>query len=439
MFSSGLKSIYKKINSIKDKSKQNEAFNYLENQLLSNPYIKHQFELLNSLKGKQGRITTQESFDQFVKGLREKHVSFLKENNGASQLTIWKENKKLFEYFNINSKEINLDEFDVALDIYSTAKGLNEGIIKNIVKKTINSDLKLKKKDLKENFSRLKVKENPLSLNQQFEIINFLSECMQSTQKKFIQTSLRSLKEEQYKNYGSCVEKLYKLRLLTEKTVSDYEDDAEVGQYGGGKRVRFQDLKYIKRIEVSTPINYQRPEKIILNFRIPVYPIGGTRNAAMTSSLRIKDKINKLERIFVNSTIYQKNRTKYFDPVGTIWEVSLREQVTPGQKTEARVTCYISTAKESEGTITWDQYKDLSYSLLKEFDKMLPSAMGNFVDVLSPSVQKDELKATKGLTQKDKLAYASKNGQVDVDLLRRKTGAGTEDYENRSDDFGGIF
>lgn len=439
MFSAGLKSIYKKINSIKDKVKQNEAFNYLENQLISNPYIKHQFELLSTLKEKQGRITTQDSFNSFVKGLRQKHASFLTENKDASQLTVWKENKRLFEYFNINSKELNLDEYDVALDIYSTAKGLNEGIIKTLVKKSVDSDLKLKKKNLKESFSRLKVKENALSLNQQFNIINFLSECMQITQKKFTQSSLHSLKEERYKNYGNCVEKTFKLRLLCEKTISDYVDEDEVGQYGGGKRVKVQDLKYIKRIEISTPVNWQRPEKIILNFRIPVYPIGATRNAAITSALRIKSKINKLERIFVNSSIYQKNKTKYFDPVGTIWEVSLREQVTPGQAIEARVTCYISTAKEAEGKISWDQYKTLSYELLKDFDKILPQAMGNFIDVLTPHVQKDEIKNTKGLSQKDKLAYASRNGQVDVDLLRRKTGSGGEDYENRSDNFSGPF
>ena len=437
MFSSGLTEIYKKISSIKDKTKQNEAYNYLENQLLNNPYIKHQFELVSSLREKRGKITTQEAFESFVKGLKEKHKKFLDENKDASQLTIWKENKKLFEYFNINPKEISINEVDAAIDIYSTSKGLNEGIIKNYVKRKLNESLKDMKKVLKEQFFSLKNKENVLSLDNQFKIINFLSESMIPAQQKLVKASLRSLQEERVKNYGGCVEKLYKLRLLSEKITEDYIDtDNEVGEFGGGKRSRETDLKHIKRIEISTPINWQRPEKIILNFRIPVFPIGVTRNAAMTSALKIKNKINKLERIFLNATVYQAKRINIFDPVGTIWDVMMREQVAPGQKTEARVTCYLSVPKEADGKVTWDQLKLQAYQMLKEFDKLLPKVMGEFTDVLTPMAQKDELKATKGMNKKDKLAYSNKQGRVDTDLLRRKIGSGDEDFESRADVFG---
>ena len=56
MFASGIKEIYKKIEAIDNPTKKQDAFVYLESQITKNPFLKHQFESLNFIKGNIKKI-----------------------------------------------------------------------------------------------------------------------------------------------------------------------------------------------------------------------------------------------------------------------------------------------------------------------------------------------------------------------------------------------
>src|SRR5690606_15266924 len=127
-----------------------------------------------------------------------------------------------------------------------------------------------------------------------------------------------------------------------------------LNQTSPGKRVGLKDLEFIKKIQVEVPYNYKKPEKIIISFMIPFYPQGTQLSDLVRETKRIKKTVDKLERIFVNKFIYQKGRTDMFNPVGVIWDSSMRETlVKPGKEVGYSVDIYINTNLESNAT--WEQ------------------------------------------------------------------------------------
>jgi hypothetical protein len=191
-------------------------------------------------------------------------------------------------------------------------------------------------------------------------------------------------------------------------------DDEEVkSEYGGGKTVKPKDLNYIKEITISVPEMFMKPQKIIISFYIPVYPVGATMSASTTSAIKTRERLNRIERQFINGTIYSKDRTNLFNPVGTIWQVGLKMQSKPGSKQLAGIDIYLNTNSEGDGTNTWQMFYTAAYEMLKEFDSMLPSLLGDMAMVLTPQAQKDSLLAAKGLDKAAKAEMANKNGEVD--------------------------
>lgn len=444
MFATGIREIYKKINEMKG-DKQKEAYSFLESQLINNPSLKHQFELLTFIKKNKNSIINQESFLKFVKKINKKNVAFIKENK-ISHVGIWEANKELLEYFNINSKELETNIYDSAIDIYASSKSLNESSLRKILFKK-DAFLKEERKffkerieTIKESFSKLKHNKNTNELKKNFKIVNFLSECMQSEQKTMFQESLQSIFENR-KDFNNCVSKLFKLRIVAEKVIKEAEDYSDwygddsnfdiddrkaSGKFGSGKSTKKQDLEYLKRISIETPINKNRPDKIIFRFDIPFYPTGKRRAEAMTSSIYINNKISRMGRTFINSTVYDKpERLKLFDPVGMIWEANIgREQAIAGQQNRIKVVIYISTTEKYKDINTFNDFVNTGYAMLQDFNEMLPNLLGNYAFNLSPDASKSE-------------------GNINTDLLKKNygdtwgaVGKGIKADEDSFDDYG---
>jgi len=224
-FNSILNQVYKKILSEKDIKKQESALDYLKEQIISNTVLNYQFKMIDVLKRAKIKLKTNEGVERFIQKIKEKNLYFIEENK-LSQLKIWRENKKLLEYFNINPSELNVSLIDKALD-FNNKDQLNEVAIKKYlgVKKNVNKK-ENKKDEIKKTFinimeSKGSKKANKM-LSKQIKIIKFLGECVNREDKYFILNSLKKVKAMTNKTSApselkETVNKVYKLRVLVEK------------------------------------------------------------------------------------------------------------------------------------------------------------------------------------------------------------------------------
>jgi hypothetical protein len=458
-------------------SKKKEAYIYLESQITTNPFLKHQFEVMETIKNGKNSVVSDKQLASFIKGVKAKNSSFIKENK-VSHLGFWKANKALLEYFNINPKELSISAMDTAIDVYATSKGLNESAFKQLISKKIGKkdrilaekvEFRKKIHEIKENFVHLINENDTRELKKQFKIINFLSECMPTNKKLMVQQSALALFTEHKKNPAGCAKKLFKLRVITEKIADEeYDDDVaekeietpqqekafnkindEIKDYhrqrgttvddeevpmrrSPGKTSGLMPGKYISGSTIKAPINANsNPDMVILTFtEIPFYPMGIARNAAQTTALKIKQKLNRMERAFMNLFIYQKNRDELFNPVNAIWHVKMLEQCAPGARVPAKITVYLST----NGQHTWDEYVRAAQGIVKDFDNALPDLMDDLYLALTPSKTlrpaPNEIVTSDGRTK----------GGADRNLLDRSINNKNDKYEqSREDNFGGLF
>jgi len=199
------------------------------------------------------------------------------------------------------------------------------------------------------------------------------------------------------------------------------DDGGFAGQTSPGKRVSLKDLDYIKKIQVEVPYNYKAPEKVVISFIIPFYPQGTQLSDLVGETKRIKKSVDRLERIFINKFIYGKGRDDVFQPNGTIWDGSMRENlIKAGYMVKYSLDIYINV--NPNANITWDKlYKEV-YQILKEFNHYLEAV---FPTELSRAAQKEFLANNKKLARKTKY---KKRKDDELQLTSELT-----------DDFGGMF
>ena len=240
MFVQALEQISKKIS----KSNQKEqGYKILERKIFKSPNLKSQFEIFCDLKENSKKISSKNKFKVFFESLKEKTKNIDPKVNSE-------EVKKLLEYFNIDPNTIKETIMDKAVL-------LNENAVRSIVIDT-------KKELLAESFKRIIKKEDENELRKNFQVLNFLSESFSDKKRKsFFKESLRSLLEERYKDYNSCVKKLYKLRVLAENLIREaWDDDEETkSEFGGGKKVRIKDMNYVKDISIQVPEMWKKTTK----------------------------------------------------------------------------------------------------------------------------------------------------------------------------------
>ena len=102
------------------------------------------------------------------------------------------------------------------------------------------------------------------------------------------------------------------------------------------------------------------------------------------TGIKIKLKLLRMERVFLNLFIYQKERTNLFNPVGSIWDVDMLSQISFNKPTKAKVTLYIRTNEKNLDVNQWQDYVNGAYAVLKDFDANLFDLMGDLNASLTP-------------------------------------------------------
>ncbi len=466
IFSTGLKKIYESI-SKQPKEKRAALFNQLQEKIISSPALAYKFDLLESVQNRKG------SFDKdtakiFFEGLKKKHSDFLKENNSVA--LFYKEERKLFEFFNINQKEVTTNKLDLIVN--KKDNELNENIIIDYVtdNRLISNKERLMQvqKDLRQQFLRIRENVNEGALGRQLDKIKMNSKQITGEKRKLVDASINVIKEETYKDFSSAVNKAYKLRLLTEKIIKEAGDN-EADRKGvlmtpeekalelKGKVKNMGDLKYIKNIVLDVPDHLKKDvhrnldneivkdngkaretwsdegttEVVTMDFTLPIYPLIAKYGDWLEKVDGINNELLKLKRVFMNKFIYQQNIT-LLDPVDSVWNVSgIPDNVDPekgaaGAQVE-KFGCYVVNANFSVSIFVAkvaspEKYFDVAYSILKNFDAYIPQidALSSMID---PEAQKELLTNTpKGRkteyaprSQKNKDRYKDTHGSEKQD------------------------
>lgn len=426
-FTAIFEAICRQIKREKNKEKQNYLFESLQTQLNTNIILKYQFDTLQLLKKAKNKLKTPQGVDKFISEIISKQSSFKKEND-VSPHNVWKENKKLLELYNINPDSLELSSIDKALKITA----LDEKALKKYIncEKNVHNFFD-KKRIIKEIFTNIILSNDEESLAKNVRITQFLGEQVESKRDKFfIIHSLKKIKtmnaENKLKTSSSLKEatqKLYKLRLLTEKQIARQEfPHSNFGKrkYSReGKIKKLQDLAHFKRIEIEAPSNYNCPEKIVISFEIPFYPTEMYRLHLSKKLKEIKVKMDRLERIFINKEIYQKRNDKMFNPIGTIWYGNiLFKDLIPNKSYEYHLSIYLNTTQNSE--YNFDDYCQTAYEMLADFDNYVYNIFGSEVE---KNYQKDFF-ADKGRLGRKNKYDARRENEYDLSL---------------SDNYGGMF
>lgn len=430
-FETILGKIFSKINEQTDVKLREKNFQLLESKLFENQSLKHQFELLSSIKEAKKLVKTKFQLENFLKKIRNKNFKFITENK-ITPVTIWNENKKLMEYYNIDPRGIVPSVLDKSIEI-STTKNLNETAIKSYIGEVAKRDKSEDKKSINESFKIILENKSQKDLNKQFKIVGFLASEFDNINKNFVYESLRKLRTMQKSNYKECVQKLHKLRILSEKILREYQADPN-SKKSAGQRVSLKDLSFIKNIQVEAPKNYLDPEKIFVSFQIPFYPVGAFFNELRLSAIDIKKRLDRLETNFINK--YVRQYPEYFNPKGAIWQVLMRVNgIKEGNAVNARVKVYLN-AKPGNGN-SFEDYYSVVYQMLKEFNSSLSEV---FPDELTIKAQKDAIKKkdpTRVRAKRRSVPPSEKQKQSGT--RRRKKDNDELEYFNAGDEFGGLF
>lgn len=220
-FNSILEKVFEKIKKTKDKSAQQKAFNYLNEAISKNSIYKHQFELLKFLESGKGKIKTSSKLNEFINQVNKKKFSFIKENKNITSLKVWQENKKLLESFNINSNEIIPTLLDKAIDINNNKK-LSEYAIKSYIGKVKKTN------DLYESYKKISTSNSIKDLNKAMKNVRIIADKLNEKDKIFVYESLTKLREMKYDNFKDTVKKLYKLHLITENNLKEFQTDEHI-------------------------------------------------------------------------------------------------------------------------------------------------------------------------------------------------------------------
>ena len=378
-------------NLISEKIKGNkESKEKLDKFINENKVLKHQLETMNLLQTSASIIGEVNKVKELAKQIVASNQTFIK-GNKIDKHSMIKANKKLLEYFNINPSLVKSCDLDFAIDMADSRKNnlyLVESYLKEQSKKSLLESKAVKVlTSLRESFDYIKTSKSVSDFQTQSKIVKFLSEGLDKKNQEFINESLKKLDESFKQKDSVSVEKLYDLRLLTETLLKEFQTDDEdkpIKKQSGSKSLVLPDLKYIKQIRIIAPYNWKSPDKLELRFTVPTYPVGAYYADIVESALKIKKKLDRFQRSFVNLFIYQKEKTSFFEPTDTIWDVLMRTNgIKPDVPVNAKISFYVNINKKESHS--FDELTKQAYKLLKDFDKFLPIL---FEDELTNKFQK---------------------------------------------------
>ena len=428
IFSTGLKKIYESIKK-QPKDKQKSLYNQLQEKIVSNPVLAYKFNLLEAIESNKKNFD-KDSAAKYVAALKAQHSTFLKENKSVA--LFYKEEKKLFEYFNVNQSDVVSSKLDLIVNKKNNE--LNENLIIEYItdnRLMSNSDrLKSTQEDIKRQLVYAKKNGNDNILSRQFEAIERKSKKLSDKRRVMVETSLRAVKEEAFKNFDSACDKTYKLRMITEKLLMEAPPVAtDLKKYNKemdkkeampeGKKFDMPSLSYIKNIKIEVPdlynqdamssINDENEDVVDITFNIVLYPLFAKLSQVLsidTGMPALEKNLDRLKRTFMNKFIYQKN-ISILDPIDSVWmvdETTLPKNLNPegnaGSASQqiANSGCYwiapkFSVMIKTKKNTTPEKYANITYEIVKEFNDYLPQ-IDFLSDILTPDAQKELLAST---------------------------------------------
>lgn len=449
IFSTGLKKIYESIDK-QPKAKQNTLLNQLNEKIAADKALSYKFNLLESIKNRKNKLNAEEAL-QFVKALNTKHTSFLKENNSIA--LFYKSEKKLMEFFNINTRELVSDKVDMFIGKKNNQ--LNEALVLEYV---TNKNLLTKKEYMErvkasivENFVTIRNNKDEQGLAGQISSIEVIKNNIANPEKKkMVEAALKVVKTEALKKFSSAIEKGYKLRLITERLLmedginptgedalglynnagknnrsdEDYEDfEADYEQQT--KKFKLPDMTHIKGITAG--LNMENDPTVTLSFKLMVYPKAVSMADLMVETKQLKEFFSRYQRPIINKCFYQQNLT-LLDPTGINWQVNVplnNNPQSPADTTAKQIAAqgYYSIPVSFQLVIFIakiaqpEAYQAEITKMMTAFNDFVPQ-IDKISDIVTPDLQKSNLtnlvpgrKTTYGKRTGDQAYYKDKRMQ----------------------------
>lgn len=414
IFSTGLNKIYETI-SKQTVQEQKKLYSQLENKLLENKILAYKFNLLEAIQSKKGKFNN-EVADKFISYLKNKHESFLKENNSVA--LFYKEEKKLFEFFNINQKDVTSNKLDLIIN--KKDNRLNEAVIKEYIinpKSMSGKETILERKDrIKEKFMDMKLDLNESALERQLRHINILSSMLDAQNKKLVRQSIKTIQENIFSNLGTAINKGYKLRILTEKLLREYTPDDDVYNMATdkewdereklpGKNSKLGDIGIFKNVIVNIPKG-SSSHAVEVSFSLPIYPTSATMANLMVESRRLDKMFLDLKNKFQRNVMYSAN-LRLLTPVNLNWDVKVggknNNPQSPSDITGKQIAKqgFYSVNVDFEVIIFINKKSnDFAYEnevelIMEHFSEFLQN-YNEISDVMSPEIQKENLSTATG-------------------------------------------
>ena len=446
IFSTGLKKIYESIRKA-DHGVQNTLMEELQNKIASNSALAHKFELLEAISSNRNSLDKEQAM-KFFKQLSQKHLNFLKENNTVA--LFYKEEKKLFEYFNINQKEVISDKLDLIVN--KKDNQLNESIILDYVTNgnliTNKEYFDKRKSSIRESFMNIKREKSVDALDSQIRRIEIMSGFIGGKNKELVESSVKVIKREAFTNPESAVNKAYKLRILSEKLLLEFDAEDRLDFYDStgkknssdkefnaieqdrsGKTLELPDIGSIKDISARVP--YKKDSNVItLDFKVIVYPKAATMSDLMVESRKLNNLFDRLKNSFVNKCIYQE-KLRLIDPTGIHWFTDCSKNNNPqspsdvlGKQVAAQgfyaFAINVSVIMQAARLAQFDAYQQEIEIMLNAFNDYL-HRVDSLSDIMTPDLQKENIEKTpKGRAK----SYGTRDGADKYYTDKRQQGLG---------------
>jgi hypothetical protein len=450
IFSTGLNKIYESIKK-QPRDKSVVLLATLEEKLLGNKALAHKFNLLEAIKANHKNMGPKKA-REFVKNLKEAHNSFIAENKEIA--LFYKEEKKLFEYFNIDQREVVSGPLDLIIN--KKDNQLNESIILEYVTNDnfISKEeyLPILRKNLRESYSRIKINNDYEQFEKRMSIVEGKINAMTGKNKELFEAALKVVNETAYKDFDTAVNKGYKLNLLASKMLLEYEPildpsitnsrtpEKSTREFNKEEGVEGQAFSIPEKFGNIGDINGTLPTEnevgIDINFTLTLYPTSTTMGDTMHEKEVTLRKLKGLKGQFANKCIYQQG-LRLLSPEKFVWIVESLSDVNPQKKGSKEnnevlkngyytIPYFFNIVLQTTRKASAAGYENEIELMLETFNEMLREAEG-IADQMTSDLQVENWKSTEMGVRAT--SYGKRDGQDKYFTDKRQT-QGSDNFTN---------
>lgn len=304
--------------------------------------------------------------------------------------------KVILDYLTTEPKE-SIDNIKESKDTILTALGNSEIVLESLIE-SIGKAYEGMSKAEREVVEIVR-SNNPMKLETKLQMVECMAKRISVKEKsEMLSTCAAELRNKlKTESLDKLIPQVYELRKTA---IGLLEND----RFGGGFVKRFKDLNYIKNIKFGVDSGRNRPEVVIVNFSVFLYPLAATYMDYNRAAKDLDKRLNRVGRTVINSTIFHsENSAKQFFTGECIWEANVRsEGLKPGQKVPGNVEWWLYTVQDPANPRAVEAFEAPAYQMLKELDAAIvgwlpeidPKSQQEFMSMLSEPTNK--IKAPKG-------------------------------------------